>query len=239
MGQPPHVESGDHESSGGFVIGAVAGVNPGRWVRSWDSRFPGQRVTVVVVDESEQSEALIEGTVSMCFVRAFEPGTEGVFHVVPLFDEKQVVAVPRDHVLADWTEVEVDDLREEALLQQPGSIPGWTGVSATALTSSAHEVPVADRLRLVAEGDGVLVVPMSVARLHSPPRRGGRAGRRSSDHPGRARLAPIRRLGQGAGIHRRGPRPHRQYLAGSRTTWLVQELPERSDLPVAAGGHRG
>lgn len=140
-----------------FPLGLVPGVVARRWTNVWAERVRRPALEVVPVEEHEQVAALAEGRIRMCVARlpllaAGGLGPEGL-HVVRMYDERQVVLAPRDHVLAaldDHEAVALDDVREELLTED----------------DLAPTLPSRDRAALVAGGQGLLVVPQSVARAH-------------------------------------------------------------------------
>ncbi|MBT1193481.1 LysR family transcriptional regulator [Rhodococcus kroppenstedtii] len=133
------------ESRRALRIGFVPGVTVTKWTRIWAERFPDTDLTTEVIEQPDQLAALRDGRVDMCFVR--EPaGREGL-HVVPLYAEVAVVVVPKDHPVAAYDEIALADLDGESL-QDAGD-------------------DVAVTLEMVAAGVGPVVIPHSLARLHS------------------------------------------------------------------------
>lgn len=123
----------------------VPGVMPDKWARIWAERMPGTPLELALVDESEQTAVLYDGRADMCFVRL--PVDDRELHVIPLYSEVPVVVVPKGHFVEAADAVTLDDLSEETV----------------------HPVPpltVKEAVETIAAGVGVVVVPMSVARLH-------------------------------------------------------------------------
>lgn len=131
---------------GAFRVGFVPGVMPGKWERAWRERMrrPLELVTVEVPD---QEDALREGRVDMCLVRG-EVDRE-TFHLIPLYREVPVVVVPADHPVTAYDEIDVAELADEH-----------------DLVAEHPELTVKEAVETVAAGTGILVVPMSLARLH-------------------------------------------------------------------------
>jgi DNA-binding transcriptional LysR family regulator len=125
-----------------FRVAAVAGVTPDKWVRRWGERSR-EPLEVVRVDEDDQVAVLQDGRAQMSFVRL--PVDRTGLHVVPLWSEVQVAVLPLDHPLADLDAFERDDLADELVLD--GSSPR-------------------DAVATVAAGTGIVLLPMSVARVH-------------------------------------------------------------------------
>jgi DNA-binding transcriptional LysR family regulator len=125
----------------------VDGVTLDKWVRRWRERVPGTSLDLTLVPDGAQAEAVRGGTAVMGFVRDLgEPDREGLHHI-PLYREVPVVVVGREHPVAAFDEIPVDDLRDELVLDDPAL--------------STHL-----KVETVAAGTGVVVVPMSVARVH-------------------------------------------------------------------------
>jgi DNA-binding transcriptional LysR family regulator len=122
-------------------VGFVPGVTVTKWRRIWSERFPRLSLDVVEVPEAEQQQALEAGRVDLCFVRLPLAGDR--LHIIPLYEEVPVVVAPRDHPVAVFHEVSLEELSEEDTLE--GFEPG-------------------EAMDLVAGGAGVVFVPQSVAR---------------------------------------------------------------------------
>lgn len=129
-----------------FRVGFVPGVTPDKWARAWAERMPRRPLELVPLDEDTDPVGLLRaGDLAMALVR-LPVDTEGL-HLIRLYDEQPVVMVAREHPVAAYDEIDVADLSDEHRLPDPGT----TTPQAVAR---------------VAEEAGVLVVPMSVARLH-------------------------------------------------------------------------
>ena len=153
---------------GGFRVGFVPGVTPDKWSRAWADRMPRRPLTLVPLDEDADGVALLRfGGLAMCLVR-LPVDTDGL-HLVPLYDERPVVVVSREHPVAAYDEIDVVDLADEHLLQDPDTVPAWRDVATEVTEGSRHPVPpmtTRQAVESVAADAGVVVVPMSVARLH-------------------------------------------------------------------------
>lgn len=150
-----------------FRVAMVPGVMPGRWARTWQQRHPTTPLELLPVEEADQLAAVRDGTVQMAFVRDVE-GHDGL-HLIPLYAELTVVVLPREHPWADAPELSLADLAEEHLLQDTAEVPGWADVADEVRDVTRLELPemtVRQAIEVVASGTGIVVVPMSVARLH-------------------------------------------------------------------------
>jgi DNA-binding transcriptional LysR family regulator len=139
-------------------VGFVTGTTPDKWVRAWRERR-AERLSLVPVGEHEQESVVRRGDVDLCLVR-LPVDTDGL-HCVRLYDEVPVAVAGRDHLISAATEVTLDDLADEQLVRPHAS--GWR---PTAEQLAWPEMTEGEAIETVATGTGVVVVPMSVARLH-------------------------------------------------------------------------
>jgi DNA-binding transcriptional LysR family regulator len=103
----------------------------------------------------------------MCFVRL--PVDREGLHLIPLYDEQPVVVVAREHPVAAYEEIDVGDLADEHLLQDPDTVPAWRDLATEVRDGTRHPVPamtLRQAVESVAAEAGIVVVPMSLARLH-------------------------------------------------------------------------
>lgn len=131
-----------------FRIGAVPGVTLSKWSRAWAERRPELPLEVVELDPHDPLAPLAAGEVDMVLARLPLP-TDGL-SAIPLYEERAVVVVGREHLLAALgpdEEVALADLDDEV----------------------RHDLslPAADAVAVVAAGAGVAVLPQSLARLHA------------------------------------------------------------------------
>ena len=150
-----------------FRVQFVPGVTPDKWLRTWNARMPEQPVEVAVVEEADQLDGLDSGAASMCFVRL--PVERDGLHVIPLYLEDPVVVVAKEHAVAAFDTVDVSDLADEGLLQDPGAVPEWAAVADADLLDRARALPpmtARTAISVAAAGSGIVIVPLSVARLH-------------------------------------------------------------------------
>lgn len=139
-------------------VGFVTGATPDKWARTWRerSRVP---LELVPLEEPAQLDGVRDGSLDMALVRLPVDRTD--LHCIPLYDERPVVVAGVEHLVAAADEVTLADLADEQLVRPHAS--GWT---PTAEQLAWPEMGLADAVEVVAGGTGVLLVPMSVARLH-------------------------------------------------------------------------
>lgn len=151
-----------------FRVGCVPGVVVSKWTRTWAERFPDRALEVIRIDQTDQEEALRASRLDMCFVRA--PLDREGLSAIPLYSEVAVVVLPAEHPLAASDEVNVRDLLDEDLLQDPETVPQLGEAADEFRAGDRAPAPeirsTADAVALVAAGLGVLILPMSVARLY-------------------------------------------------------------------------
>lgn len=127
-------------------IGFVPGVTPGKWLTRWRGRHPEIPIEAFQCETADQISVLFSGRADMSFVRL--PVQDADLHIIPLYTEQSVVVGHKEHEIAVFDEVHVDDLDEPIL--DPQVVGG-----------EAMAVEVA------ASGAGLVILPMSIARLHN------------------------------------------------------------------------
>jgi DNA-binding transcriptional LysR family regulator len=142
-----------------FRVGFVTGATPDKWARVWRERVPRDPLELVPLDQEAQEVGLRAGELDMCLVRL--PVDRDGLHCIPLYDEVPVAVVGSEHVATVVTELSLADLADEQLVLPHPS--GWT---PAAEQLDWPPMGVADAVEVVASGTGVVIVPMSVARLH-------------------------------------------------------------------------
>lgn len=143
-----------------FRVGFVTGATPDKWARTWRERYPRSRLELVPVVEEEQENGLRDGTLDMCLVRL--PIDRDGLHCIPLYEEVPVVVASAEHFVAAGEEVTYADLAEEQLV-----LPDRSGWTPDAPQLDWPPMTAADAIEAVAGGTGVVIVPMSIARLHT------------------------------------------------------------------------
>ena len=109
--------------------------------------------------EDEQEPQLRDGSLDMALVRL--PVDRDGLHVITLYDEVPVVVASVEHFVAAADGVRLDDLVDEQLVRPHPS--GWT---PDADQLDWPPMTERDAVETVAAGTGVVIVPMSVARLY-------------------------------------------------------------------------
>lgn len=140
-------------------IGFVTGATPDKWARNWrDQRR--EPLELVPVTEGEQLDGVRDGRLDMALVR-LPVDTIGL-HCVRLYDEVQIAAASREHMIAATDdEITTADLVDEQLVRPHSS--GWTPDAEQLDWPPMSEL---EAIETVAAGTGIVILPMSIARLH-------------------------------------------------------------------------
>jgi DNA-binding transcriptional LysR family regulator len=153
--------SGTQESPS-FRLAYVPGVTPAKWVRTWTERLPDVPLELIAVEPADAERAVRDGEADAALLRL--PVDRALLSAIPLYTETTVVVVPKDHDVAAAEEAVSADLDGYIVLHplddtlEWETLPGQPAIERPATTVGAVE--------LVAAGVGVLLVPLSVARLH-------------------------------------------------------------------------
>lgn len=139
-------------------IAFVPGATPDKWVRAWREQFR-EGLKLIPIAESEQRAVLDEDLADMVLAR-LPLDQDGLF-CIPLYEELPVVVVSVDHAAAAYDELPASDLVDEQFVL---GVP--EGITAAAPQLPFPAMGLKDAFEVVASGSGVLVVPLSVARLH-------------------------------------------------------------------------
>ena len=155
------------DKAGAFRVGFATGVMPDKWARVWAERMPRRALELVPLQDRDGVAMVRAGELHMCLVRL--PVDREGLHLIPLYDEEPVVVVAKEHPVAAYGEIDVADLADEHLLQDPDDVPEWRDLAVEVRDGSRYPVPamsLRQAVESVAADAGIVIVPMSVARLH-------------------------------------------------------------------------
>jgi hypothetical protein len=155
------------DPSGPLRVDFVTGVTPDKWSRTWAERHPEDPLELTPVDDADALERLRSGATTLSLIRL--PVDRTGLHVIPLYEETPVVVVAKEHAAAAFDELDITDLVDEVLLQPADTVPGWRDAASDDVLGRAAAMPpmsVVEAIAVAATGSGVVVVPMSVARVH-------------------------------------------------------------------------
>lgn len=128
-----------------FTVAFVLGATPGKWARVWNERLPDIPLDLVASEQEDALAMLRSGAADVALVRLpIDRDFDGdrPLAAIPLYTERAVVVVPKDHAWATSESVLFGDLGAE------NEVPGdWRSA-----------------VELVAANVGVAVMPQSVGR---------------------------------------------------------------------------
>lgn len=146
-----------------FTLGYVLGVTPSKWQRTWAERRPEVPLTLVQALVEPAVDLVRQGTVDAALLRLPIDRTD--LHAIPLYTETTVVLAPKEHWLAAADEVTLADLTDETVLHPRDDVLDWDTVPGQPADDRPGSLTHA--IGMVAAEAGVLLVPQSLARLHS------------------------------------------------------------------------
>lgn len=153
--------SGESEEPRTFRLGAVPGATPGKWIDAWKRRMPNVPLELVPIDVAGQRAAIEE--VDAALVRL--PLDEAGLHLITLYDEIPVVVASIDSHLLAVDELTIADLEGEVVMTPSDDALGPIDLPGT-LRPAFAPLPTDEAIATAAAGVGVVIVPMSLARLH-------------------------------------------------------------------------
>lgn len=136
----------------------VPGATPDKWASRWRERF-SEPLELLPVRDDEARTALDDGRADMVIARLPLPADD--LHCIALYEELPVVVLGKEHAGAAYDELTAADLADE---QFPLGVPA--GVPSAVDQLPFPPMSVKDAVEVAAAGTGVVVLPMSVARLH-------------------------------------------------------------------------
>ncbi|MFE5600947.1 LysR substrate-binding domain-containing protein [Streptomyces coelicoflavus] len=150
------------EAPPSFRLAYVPGVTPDKWVRIWNDRLPDVPLSLTQVPAAGAGGVLLDGDADAGLLRL--PVDRTVLSAIPLYTETTVVLIPKDHLVTAADEVTVEDLADEIVLHPLDDVLAWESLPGR--PALERPATTADAVELVAAGIGVLLVPLSLARLH-------------------------------------------------------------------------
>ncbi|MFC6156592.1 LysR family transcriptional regulator [Kribbella jiaozuonensis] len=154
-----------------FTIGFMPGLTVTEAVRAFGASHPDIDVELIRTTWNDQVDVLHDGRVDVSIVRL--PIDQAGLTVRPLFEEPRVAMLPSDHRLAGKPVIDITDLADEHLLQDPDAVPEWRDIALELRTRTAKPIPamrsVEEKLEHVATGRGISIIPLSVATFYRRP----------------------------------------------------------------------
>ena len=149
---------------GPLRLGVFAGASPGIWVDRWRERLPDVPLDLVPTEAADQERALRAGEVDAALVRL--PVDRDGLHVIPLYEETTVVAFSSDSSLAAADELTFDDLSGEILFVPRDDVLGPLDIPGVLPAQGPRVETTADAVETVAAGVGIVILPLSLVRMH-------------------------------------------------------------------------
>ena len=162
-GREPTPASEPPQPASLFRLGAVPGATPGTWIATWRERMPGVPLELVPIAVAEQRDELVTASVDAALVRL--PIERTGLHVIALYEEVPVVVCGADSHLTAADELTIDDLAGEIVVVPRDAV---LNVDVPGAVATAFDPPetTEDAIAIAATGIGVVIVPLSLARLH-------------------------------------------------------------------------
>lgn len=155
-----------HLPAGPFRLGVMPGATPGKWADIWQQRLPQIPLELVQTGGSGTPPQLRDGSVDAALVRLpLEPAAAAALHVIALYEELAVVVCGTESHLSAADELTFDDLAGEVLIRPTDEVFALD-VPGTAAPRFAPPADAGEAIATVAAGVGIVIVPMSLARLH-------------------------------------------------------------------------
>lgn len=149
------------EVSGVFALGAIPGATLGGWIDTWRQRLPRADLQLHPIDFATQREQVHE--LDAAIVRL--PIDRADLKVIPLYDEVPVVVCSADSHLTAADELELADLAGEIVIVAEDDVLRLHVPESVEASFSPPET-TEQAIATVAAGVGIVIVPMSLARLH-------------------------------------------------------------------------
>jgi len=146
-----------------FVLGAIPGATPGGWIDAWRERMPQTELELRPIAVSTQRSALLDEGLDAALVRL--PIDRSGLSVIALYDETAVVVTSADSHLTTVDQLDLEDLAGEVLIVPQDDVLALT-VPGTVAASFSPPGDTEQAIATVAAGVGIVIVPMSLARLH-------------------------------------------------------------------------
>ena len=155
-----------------FTVGFVPGLIVTGPVRALRERHPELTVDVVRTGWDPQVEVVRNGQADVSYARL--PIDQRGLTTHPVLSEPRVAVLPVEHRLAGKDRIDIADLADDHLLQDPDAVPEWRDIATEPRRSGRRLAQpvyrsVEEKLEHVAAGHGVAVLPLSTATFYTRP----------------------------------------------------------------------
>ena len=144
-----------------FRLGVVPGATPGKWIDAWQQRMPHVPLELVPLEASAQHAALRDVDAALVRLPFLDPS----LHVITLYEEVPVVVAAADSHLMAVDELTTADLAGEVVIALTDDALGPLDLPGT-LPARFAPLRTDEAIATAASGIGIVIVPMSLARLH-------------------------------------------------------------------------
>lgn len=144
-----------------FRLGAVPGATPGKWINAWKQRMPQVPLELVPLEAGLPGSVLADVDAALMRLPLSDPD----LHIIALYDEVPVVVASADSHLLSVDELSIADLAGETVIVPSDDVLGPFDLPGTTPAAFAP-LPTAESIATAATGVGIVIVPMSLARLH-------------------------------------------------------------------------
>ncbi len=141
----------------------MEGATPGKWIDVWKTRLPQIPLELVALGIADQRAAVEQASVDAAIVRL--PLDASGLQLISLYEEELVVVCSADSHLTAAEELTFADLAGEIVIV-PQDPPVTVEVPGAVRPVFAPPATVEEAIATVAAGVGIVIVPLSLARLH-------------------------------------------------------------------------
>lgn len=145
-----------------FRLGAVPGATPGKWIDAWKQRMPHVPLELIPIEATGQRTALDD--LDAALIRL--PLEDDALHIITLYEEIPVVVASIDSHLMSVDELSAADLAGEVLITPGDDVLGPLDLPGTLVPAFPPLATTEEAIATAASGTGIVVVPMSLARMH-------------------------------------------------------------------------
>lgn len=124
--------------------------------------MPHVTLELVPIDAATQRAAIDD--LDAALIRL--PLDDDTLHLIPLYDEVPVVVASAESHLMSVDELDPADLDGEVLMTPLDDVLGPLGLTATVKPAFAQLATTEEAIATAATGAGIVIVPMSLARMH-------------------------------------------------------------------------
>jgi DNA-binding transcriptional LysR family regulator len=134
-----------------LVVGFAAGLRVSGAVRAFGKQHPDVEIALLHLNWYDQAEAIHDGRVDVGYLR--EPFDRDGLSIMPIGTDPMVVCLPAGHRLARRRRIHAGELTDEVRLDP----------------SERRFATMEEKLELIAAGEGIAILPRSVARYYARP----------------------------------------------------------------------